>query len=156
MARFEDNSGDALVITFDSNDGAIDFYGNGISTFEFDGDTSLKIAKFIVEKINSLTPEPLVDEVTYSAPQPVVNTGGDARSNWNLTALSAAKELGLGVEFRYSKLNTGPIEARTLAEIDSVHETEKGHTVVLGYDEDREEVRNFRLDWIKGLVQVTS
>lgn len=147
---FFDTDGDEFVGVFDTETGRVTFNEFII----FDEETTLEFAQFLVRSVNSLTPEPMV-EAANPRQLAVEVTGSTARESFNLTAFQAAKELGLSVEFKYSKGNVGGIETRTLAEIDSVHETAKGHTVVTGYDEDREDPRMFRVDWVKGFVTVT-
>ncbi len=154
---FTDTDDDSLEVTFHASNGSLDLDGEeGISAWNFDVDETLRLAKFLVEQVNTLTPEPLVSEVQDKPRRLAVEThGSSARESFNLTALQAAKELGLSVTFRYSKSDTSPIETRSLAEVESFVETSKEHTVVFGYDEDREDVRSFRVDRIKGFVTVT-
>lgn len=58
------------------------------------------------------------------------------------------------VTFRYAKGGGSVIETRVLkpAEVKTV----KDHKVVVGFDPDRDEVRSYRLDRIKGDVAVTA
>lgn len=56
------------------------------------------------------------------------------------------------VTFRYAKGDGRVIEQRTL-EPEAVREV-KGHTIFVGYDPDREEVRSYRIDRIKGEVRI--
>lgn len=150
---FVDEAGDELALTFCQQTGGVQFDGYSVSDFDFSGETTQQITEWLVAQLNTLTPEPLV-EAAQARSVATVTTEDNARANWNATAFQAAKELGLGVEFKYSKGNTGGIETRTLAEVDEVRETAKGHTVVVGYDEDREDPRMFRVDWVKGYVKV--
>lgn len=155
---FTDIEDDSLEVAFHDSNGTLDFDGEeGISAWSFDTDESLRIAKFLVERFNTLTPLPLVNEVQAKPARSLAVEvhGSSARESFNLTAFQAAKELGLGVKFNYSKGNVGSIEPRDLAEVEKVELTSKNHTIVVGYDEDREDPRTFRVDWIKGFVTVT-
>lgn len=155
-SSFIDTSSDELDLSFNGTTGSLEVDGCGVSSFQFDAETSLDLAKWLVDQINTLTPLPLVDEIKDEPRTLGVDAGGSsARESFNLTAFQAAKELGLSVKFNYSKGNTGSIEPRDLAEVEKVETTSKGHLIVNGYDEDREEPRTFRVDWIKGFVEVT-
>lgn len=153
---FTDSADDDLHVSFSDQTGTLELSGNGVSSFEFDAEATLDFAKWLVNQVNTLTPEPLVEAISTEPRALAVETHGDsARESFNLTAFQAAKELGLGVKFRYSKSNTGSIETRDMAEVEEVKTTSKGHVIVHGYDEDREDPRTFRVDWIKGFVEVT-
>lgn len=151
-----DTSNDELELTFNPTTGSLEVEGCGVSSFQFDAEKSLDLVKWLVDQVNTLTPMPLVDEVKDEPRALGVDVhGSTARESFNLTAFQAAKELGLSVKFNYSKSNTGPIEPRDLFDVQKVETTSKGHVIVNGYDEDREEPRTFRVDWIKGFVEVT-
>lgn len=79
----------------------------------------------------------------------------ERRQNWNQDALRVAAEHDRQVKFSYQK-QSGPggiIESRHLIP-DDIRTTREGHTVVSGYDEDRDMPRVFRLDRIVGHVEV--
>lgn len=72
---------------------------------------------------------------------------------YNEGALRLAAVHGKAVTFRYAKSTTAPIETREFVP-ESVIVTKAGDKVVLGPDADREHIRSFRLDRIKGDVEV--
>lgn len=70
----------------------------------------------------------------------------------NETLLKVAAQYDLTVEFRYAKGTGGVIETRRLQP--GSFSNHKGNTVIVGYDPDREDVRAYRLDRIKGQVSI--
>lgn len=78
----------------------------------------------------------------------------NVRDTWNRIAFESAAALEAGVTFRYAKGDRQQtIESRTLSQVYDVREV-KGHIVVTGFDPDRDDVRAYRLDRIKGTVSV--
>lgn len=57
------------------------------------------------------------------------------------------------VHFRYAKTDTAPIEEREFVP-EGVYETRDGNIVVVGQDDDRDGIRSYRLDRIKGEVSI--
>lgn len=100
--------------------------------------------------------EALVDHVGGVEPSQitVTKTAETSRENFNLTALAAAADFSLIASFRYAGSDSEPIQPRSLI-VDSLTTTSKGDQIVVGYDEDRSDVRSFRVDRIKGFVQVS-
>lgn len=74
--------------------------------------------------------------------------------SFNEGVLRLAAVHGRRVEFRYSKHDDAPIEARSFVP-ESVNRTREGNVVIIGPDEDRNgEYRSYRLDRIKGEVGI--
>lgn len=71
--------------------------------------------------------------------------------SFNEGVLRLAAVHGRLVSFRYAKSETAPIETRAFVP-ESVYVSRDGNTVVVGPDTDRESVRSYRLDRIKGEV----
>lgn len=82
----------------------------------------------------------------------VVNTttNGSGTLNEQLLAIAIANDLS--VAFTYAKGDGQFLEERTLEPHD-VNEV-KGNKLVIGYDVDRDDVRAYRLDRIKGRVAI--
>lgn len=78
----------------------------------------------------------------------------DARASdisFNEAILRVAAVHARKVRFRYSKSPTAPIEDREFVP-EGVYETRDGNVVIVGQDDDREGIRSYRLDRIKGEV----
>ena len=75
----------------------------------------------------------------------------DVSFNEGLLRLAAVH--GKFVQFRYAKSETAPIETREFVP-SAVYVTRDGNTVVAGEDNDRDAVRAYRLDRIKGEVKL--
>jgi hypothetical protein len=97
---------------------------------------------FVVERTEDPGPTP---EETFESADP------DPRTAWNLSAIETAASYGITVQFRYAKSESAPIETRTLRDL-AVVTTEEGEKLATGIDPDRDGVRAFRLDRIKGFV----
>lgn len=81
----------------------------------------------------------------------VANVTQEGRTlNEQLLALAIANDLS--VTFTYAKGEGQILETRTL-EPEAVNEV-KGNKIVIGYDVDRDDVRAYRLDRIKGRVSI--
>ena len=91
---------------------------------------------------------------TEATPATVHAEEGDERTSWNKHAFEAAAKLDLGVRFSYAKGDGNVIEQRQMRPHDMA-DSREGHTLVTGYDLDRDEPRVFRLDRVKGYVEVT-
>lgn len=72
---------------------------------------------------------------------------------FNEGVLRLAAVHGRRVEFRYAKSEGAPVEHRSFVP-EAVHVTRKGDTVVIGPDPDRDGIRSYRLDRIKGEVHI--
>lgn len=98
---------------------------------------AIKIAKAILEN-ESVEPPPLVVKAS------------EVSFNEGLLRLAAAHERQ--VTFRYAKGDGKTIETRTLVP-QEVREV-KGNLIFLGHDPDRNDIRAYRVDRMKGEVQV--
>jgi predicted DNA-binding transcriptional regulator YafY len=149
---FYDTDGDVVEVLLDSDTGEVEF--DGPSIFSFTVETTKDLTETLIDHVNSLTPVPTItSEITPTEPVATVTASDDSRDNWNRTAFAAAETLGLKVAFRYAKGDGGNIESRELAEVYDVRET-KGVAIVTGFDSDRDDVRAYRLDRVKGYVSV--
>lgn len=78
----------------------------------------------------------------------------DARASeisFNEAILRVAAVHGRKVHFRYAKTHTAPIEEREFVP-EGVYESRDGNVVIVGQDDDRDGIRSYRLDRIKGEV----
>lgn len=82
------------------------------------------------------------------------NTVRASEVSFNEAVLRLAAAHERAVEFRYAKTATSPIETRSFVPV-AVNATQDGKTVFVGPDSDRNgALRSFRLDRIKGEVQI--
>lgn len=120
------------------------------ATINLTPDSMVQVAVYLAEKAKLSAAEIPVDLDTLLSE----NRSTDRRESWNRVALETAAALDAGVTFRYAKgVGEASIESRVLSEVFDVREV-KGHVVVTGFDPDRNDVRAYRLDRIKGTVQV--
>lgn len=153
---FRDDCGDELIISSTDYDvtlrvnlcatGWDDDDDEGI--VEFPNNQAVRVAHAILEHAG-YKPEPT--PVTT----PIKLHGEDPREAWNLSALTVAEAHGLPVTFRYTKGRTGDPENRRLSKVTSLFESKSGDHLVEGIDPDRDnEIRHYRLDWIRDHVKV--
>lgn len=113
-----------------------------------DRDKAIEVANAILEHVRY---EPEVEpEVTT----PAAIHGDDPREAWNLSALTVAERLSLPVTFRYTKNGDGDPQERRLSKVTDVFESKAGNFLVEDIDPNRDDVRHFRLDWIRDYVMV--
>lgn len=84
----------------------------------------------------------------------IVPSAKASEISFNEAILRLAAIHGRVVEFRYSKADDAPVEMRRFVPQDVAQASD--NVIVLGDDEDRGEIRGFRLDRIKGDVRVPS
>lgn len=80
------------------------------------------------------------------------SASGVAGDSLNEQLLQVAIDNDVEVRFAYAKGNGAVIEQRSLSpeKLDTV----KGHRIVTGFDPDRDDIRAYRLDRIKGTVSI--
>jgi len=130
---------DGIVVEYDEHD---DLYPIRIGADWLKRDEALEVANGILAALGATAQ---VTSVTNN----LVPTG-----NVNESLIAVAIEHGLSVEFRYAKGDGSVIEQRTL-QPEYVNSGKAGKTVV-GFDPDRDDARAYRLDRIKGNVDVVS
>lgn len=91
-------------------------------------------------------------DVTVNPRTVAYANGVDPDASLNEQLLQVAINNDVEVEFAYAKGNGSVIEPRRLnpEKLDTV----KGHKIVTGFDPDRDDIRAYRLDRIKGTVAV--
>ncbi len=151
MTTFSDNYGDSLVLTFSPKTVDFEAVESGhISALEFSNEEVERIAHALLEGIGEAGRPPLqTDPTTLFSGE-----SGSERFEWNRAAAIAASKLGLGIEFKYTKSESAPVEPRTLTRVNDVIETKDGNWVVLGHSDERDDERSFRLDRIVSFVKV--
>jgi hypothetical protein len=80
------------------------------------------------------------------------SASGVAGESLNEQLLQVAIDNDVQVRFNYAKGDGAIIEARALTPVKL--DEAKGHKIVTGFDPDREDIRAYRLDRIKGTVSV--
>lgn len=144
QALFTDEYGDTLHL-----DGNVEYLD--ISITEQGASASVCLPRPQVEEfynaLSSLFPEPenAADDGTAPAFE---------EPSANFEILQVAERHGLVVEFNYSKTEHSPIERRRLR-VTGHYTDSKDNVLTVGTDPDRDDdIRNFRLDRIKGVVNV--
>jgi predicted DNA-binding transcriptional regulator YafY len=129
--------------------------GGGVEVNFDKDDTSLPIQivgdEWITKDEALAAAEAVVSTLGGKVPQVEVN----ANESLNVTMIRVAQAYEKPITFRYAKGKTGrTIEQRSLVP----HEVKSfgDHLTVVGFDPDRDEVRAYRVDRIKGNVQVAS
>ena len=144
MARLFTSPGEELRVELDESD---DLYPIGIVSDTGDAswlepDEALELANSIILALGAKAQ--VTNNVTVN-----VAPNGDST---NEQLLNVAINNDLGVEFRYAKGDGAVIETRVL-QPEYINEGKAGK-VVVGFDTDRDDVRAYRLDRIKGYVEV--
>lgn len=78
-------------------------------------------------------------------------TPDEKRTGWNIDLLNLAAEYERPVTFKYQKDGAEDFVVRTLIP-QEILTTRSGNLAVVGEDEDRDEIRSFRIDRIVGFV----
>lgn len=153
MLTFLDSMSDSLVVRQDRLDSNLVVFEIRIAdpdenTLEFSRDDTRGIAHELLRLIGDLPPE---------APEvftPATVHGEDPVHAWNLLAAEAASNLDLPIRFRYTKGGNGDPTERRLTDV-HLAKTNDDNVLVLGSDPDRaDDVRSFRLDWIRDYLVV--
>lgn len=151
MPEYEDRYGDTLTVTvsdytveIEANEGSI------IASLEFDNADAATIARKILEEVG----EPTKSAAPITPASLFSGNSGNERFEWNRVAAIAASKLGLGVEFKYTKSDTAPVELRSLTRVSDVVETADGNWIVLGHSDERDDERSFRIDRMVSFISV--
>lgn len=134
---------DGTVIEFDEVD---DLYPIRIGTDWLFDHEALEVANAIIVALGATVESPSVNNI--------VTNNVVANGNVNESLIAVAAEHDLKIEFRYAKGDGAVIEQRSLVP-EYVNDGKAGKTVV-GFDPDRNDVRAYRLDRIKGNVAVVA
>lgn len=148
---FTDRYGDSIDIQIYET--VVDFSGYSgreHTSHEFSRDQANDIARFILGEPEVADAKAPVDPVSLFSGE-----SGSEREEWNRVAALAAHKLGLGLSFRYTKTDTAPVETRTLTKVTDVVKSPKGHFLVIGHSDERDDARSFRIDRIVSYAQVS-
>lgn len=165
-ARVEDRYGDLIELVGNDRSLNVKVYDGNTIVVRLDADA---VASLVAVVNGEEPPQPAPSEPQPVVLEPVEETGPtpeevfeektedhvlDGRTAFNAVAIQTAASYGLSISFRYAKSEDAPIETRSLRDVAVVH-TEEGETLATGIDPDRDGVRAFRLDRIKGYVSVS-